>query len=186
MNSVTEIFSQHDLHNIFKVFIEGKKLLSMETLIIKSQSCDKFPVFVMFPCSPFKWNHLTIYNSNLSKTEGHISQIFNIMAALMGQLTIKFNSIKFNSLGLLIREKPLSMIHFKTYYVNKMNLVITWKWKWNCATYLPLATSIKSNVLAQQSFCGQKLIHSFSSENHCWVFVAVYNNVDLCIIFEIE
>ena len=24
------------------------------TLKIKSQSCDKFPVFVMFPCFPFK------------------------------------------------------------------------------------------------------------------------------------
>ena len=49
-----EIFSQYDLHNIFKIFTGGKKYLSTETLIIKSQSCDKFLVFVMFACFPFK------------------------------------------------------------------------------------------------------------------------------------
>ena len=73
MNSVMEIFSQYDLHNIFKIFTDGKK--STETLKIKSQSCDKFPVFVMFACFPFKWNHSTIHNPNLSKTEGRIPQI---------------------------------------------------------------------------------------------------------------
>ena len=41
---------------IFAIF---SKYLSTETLIIKSQSCDKFPVFVMFACFPFIWNHLT-------------------------------------------------------------------------------------------------------------------------------
>ena len=61
-----------------------------------------FLVFVMFACFPFKWNHSTIHNSNLSKTKGRIPQIVSIMAALSGQLTIKFNSIKFNSLGLLV------------------------------------------------------------------------------------
>ena len=100
MNSVVEIFSQYDLHNIFKIFIDGKKGLSTETLILKSQSCDKFPVFVMFACFPFKWNHSTIHNSNLSKTEGCIPQIINIMAVLSGP-PYYFNSIKFNSLGLL-------------------------------------------------------------------------------------
>ena len=79
-----EIFSQYDLHNIFKIFTDGRKYLSTETLKIKSQSCDKFPVFVMFACSPFKWNHSTIHISNLSKTEGRIPQIVNIMAALTG------------------------------------------------------------------------------------------------------
>ena len=75
-----EIFSQYDLHNIFKIFTDGKT----ETLKIKSQSCDKFPVFVMFPCFPFKWNHSTIHNPNLLKTEGRIPQIVNIMATLTG------------------------------------------------------------------------------------------------------
>ena len=28
INSVTEIFSKYDLHNIFKIFVDGKKLLS--------------------------------------------------------------------------------------------------------------------------------------------------------------
>ena len=77
-----EIFSQYDLHNIFKIFTDGEKYLLMETLIIWSQSCDKFLVFVMFACFPFKWSHSTIHNSNLSKTEGRIPQIVNIMAAL--------------------------------------------------------------------------------------------------------
>ena len=54
----------------------------METLIIESQSYDKFPVFAMFACFPFKWNHSTIHNSNFSKAEGRIPQIVNIMAAL--------------------------------------------------------------------------------------------------------
>ena len=75
----------------------------METLKIKSQSCDKFPVFVMFACFPFKWNHSTIHNPNLSKTGGRFPQIVNIMAALTGHLIIKFNSIKFNSLGSLLK-----------------------------------------------------------------------------------
>ena len=57
----------------------------METLIIKSQSCNKFLFFVMFACFPFKSNHSTIHNSNLSKTEGHVPQIVSIMAALSGQ-----------------------------------------------------------------------------------------------------
>ena len=35
-------------------------------------------------CFPFKWNHSTIHNSNLSKTEGRIPQIVDIMAALSG------------------------------------------------------------------------------------------------------
>ena len=61
-----------------------EKKLSTETLKIKSQSCDKFPVLVMFACFPFKWNHSTIHNPNLSKTEGRIPQIGNIMAALSG------------------------------------------------------------------------------------------------------
>ena len=34
MNSVMKIFSQYDLHNIFKIFTDGKKYLSTETLII--------------------------------------------------------------------------------------------------------------------------------------------------------
>ena len=74
----------------------------------------------MFACFPFKWNHSTIHNSNLSKTEGHIPQIFNIMAALMGHFTIKFNSIKFNSLGLLIvvkgeiKGRHNALIYFKS------------------------------------------------------------------------
>ena len=34
MNSVMKIFSQCDLHNIFKIFTDGKKYLSTETLII--------------------------------------------------------------------------------------------------------------------------------------------------------
>ena len=55
-----------------------------------------------FHCFPFKWNHSTIHDSNLSKTECCIPQFFNIMAALVGHLTVKFNSIKFNSLGLLV------------------------------------------------------------------------------------
>ena len=79
-----EFFSQYDLHNIFKIFTDGKKYLPTETLIIKSQSCDKFPVFMMFACFPFKWNHSTIHNSNLLKTEGSIPQIVDIMAALGG------------------------------------------------------------------------------------------------------
>ena len=79
-----EIFSQYDLHNIFKIFTDGKKWLWTETLKIKSRSCGKFPVFVMFPCFPFKWNHSTIHNPNLSKTEGRIPQIVYIMAALTG------------------------------------------------------------------------------------------------------
>ena len=29
-----EIFSQYDLHNIFKIFTDGKKYLPTETLII--------------------------------------------------------------------------------------------------------------------------------------------------------
>ena len=40
-----EIFSQYDLHNIFKIFTDEKKYLTTESLKIKSQSCDKFPVF---------------------------------------------------------------------------------------------------------------------------------------------
>ena len=79
-----EIFSQCDLRNILKIFTDGKKYLSTETLIIWSQSCDKFLVFVMFVYFPFKWNHSTIHNSNLSKTDGRIPQIVNIMAALSG------------------------------------------------------------------------------------------------------
>ena len=104
LNSVTVIFSQYDLHNIFKRLIDGKKKLSTETLIIRLQSCEKFPVFVMFACFPFKWNHSTIHNCNLSKTEGRIQQILNIMAEPVGHLTIKFNCIKFNSLGWLIKK----------------------------------------------------------------------------------
>ena len=76
-----EIFSQCDLHNIFKIFIDGKIVIDGKK---ESQSCDKFPVFVMFACFPFKWNHSIIHNSNLSKTEGYIPQIVNIMAALGG------------------------------------------------------------------------------------------------------
>ena len=34
MNLVMEIFSQCDLHNIFKIFTDRKKYLSTETLII--------------------------------------------------------------------------------------------------------------------------------------------------------
>ena len=49
-----EIFSQYDRHNIFKIFTDGKKKLPTETLKIKSQSCNKFPVFMMFACFPFK------------------------------------------------------------------------------------------------------------------------------------
>ena len=72
-----EIFSQYNLYNIFKIFTDGKKQLSTETLKIKSQSCDKFPVFVMFACFSFKWKHSTIHNPNLSKTEGRFPQIVN-------------------------------------------------------------------------------------------------------------
>ena len=54
MYLVMEFFSQYDLHNVFKIFTDGKKWLSTETLIIKSQSSDKFLVFVMFACFPFK------------------------------------------------------------------------------------------------------------------------------------
>ena len=54
MNAVMEIFSQYNLYNIFKIFTDRKKKLSTETLIMKSQSCNKFPVFVMFACFPFK------------------------------------------------------------------------------------------------------------------------------------
>ena len=96
-----EIFSHYDLHNIFKIFIDGK-IVIVETLVIKSQSCNKFPVFVMSACFPFKWNYSIIHNSNLLTTTGRIPQIFDIMAALVGHLTIKFDSIKFNSLGLLV------------------------------------------------------------------------------------
>ena len=77
-----EIFSQYDRHNIFKIFTDGKKKLPTETLKIESQSCNKFPVFVMFACFPFKWNQSTIHNPYLSKIEGRIPQIVNIMAAL--------------------------------------------------------------------------------------------------------
>ena len=44
----------------------------------------------------------TIHISNLEKTEGCIPQILSIMGAPMGHLNIKFTSISFNSLGLLI------------------------------------------------------------------------------------
>ena len=46
----------------------------------------------MFAYFPFKWNHSIIHNFNLSKAEGRIPQILNIMAVLVGHLTIKFNS----------------------------------------------------------------------------------------------
>ena len=95
MNSVIEIFSQYDLHNIFKIFADGKKYISTETLKIKSQSCDKFHVFMMFACLAFKWNHSTIHNPNLSKTEGRIPQIVNIMAALTWA-TVLLNLIVLN------------------------------------------------------------------------------------------
>ena len=91
------------LSQYFQNIYQRKKIVIDGILIITSQSCYKFPVFVMFACFPFKWNHSTIYNSNLSKSKGSIPQIFNIMAALLGHLTIKFNSIKFNSLDLLVR-----------------------------------------------------------------------------------
>ena len=79
-----KIFSQYDRHNIFKIFTDGKKNLSTETPKIKSQSCEKLPVVVISACFPFKWNHSAIHNPNLSKTEGRIPQIVNIMAALTG------------------------------------------------------------------------------------------------------
>ena len=39
---------------------------------------------MMFACFPFKWNNLTIHNSNLSHTEGHIPQIDNIIMDVLG------------------------------------------------------------------------------------------------------
>ena len=75
------VWSSQHFQNIYR---RKKKKLLMENLKIKSQSCDKFPVFVMFTCFPFKWNHSTIHNPNLSKTNGRIPRIVNIMAALTG------------------------------------------------------------------------------------------------------
>ena len=95
-----EIFSQYKLHNISKIFTDGKKVLSTETLIIKSQSCDKFPVFAMFTCFPFKWNHSTIHNSNLSKPEGRIPQIVDKITLLLNLIVLIFN-FNFNGLGWL-------------------------------------------------------------------------------------
>ena len=73
------VWSSWYFQNIYR----RKNSYRPETLITKSQSCDKFPVFVLFACFPFKWNHSTIHNSNLSKTEGRIPQ----MAALNGPLS---------------------------------------------------------------------------------------------------
>ena len=49
----------------------------------------------MFACFPFKWNQSTIHNPNLSKTEGRIPQIVNIMAALT-EATLLLNLIVLN------------------------------------------------------------------------------------------
>ena len=99
------IFSQYILQNILKRFINGK-------IVIDRNSHNKHHKFVTSSLFlwylgnvclfPFKWNHSTIHNSNHLKTEGRIPQSLNIMDAPVGRLTIKFNSIIFNSLSLLL------------------------------------------------------------------------------------
>ena len=52
MNSVMEIFSQYDRHNIFKIFTDGKK--SYRRKLSKLNHKVATSSLVMFACFPFK------------------------------------------------------------------------------------------------------------------------------------
>ena len=45
MNSVMEIFSQYDLHNVFKIFLDGKKILIHGNSHNKATNLRQVPSF---------------------------------------------------------------------------------------------------------------------------------------------
>ena len=109
------VWSSQHFQNIYR----RKRKLSTETLIIKSQSCDKFPVFMMFACFHSNETIQPFIIPIFRRPKVAFHKLLILWLHMVDHLTIKFNSIKFNSLGLLFTQ---NMIKCTMWYLCAWNL----------------------------------------------------------------